>query len=113
MFRDVTGAKMGAERKEASTLLPEALNRNRGRNTGSIPQGTHAGAGDDARPGAHDDPGWADLLVDVANHSTKTSGVLARQFALDPDRLARRRFVGRVGDGDRANHQAGDDQAPG
>jgi len=29
---------MGAERKEASTLLPEALNRKRGRNTGSIPQ---------------------------------------------------------------------------
>src|SRR5207248_10620377 len=28
-------------------------------------------------------------------------------------RLARRCFVGRVGDGDRANHQAGDDQAPG
>src|SRR5437016_1970523 len=76
------------------------------------PEGTHAGAGDDARPGAHDDPGWADLLVNVANQSTKTCGVLARQFALDPERLARRRFGGRVGDGDRANHQTGDDQAP-
>src|SRR6266404_2677550 len=68
---------------------------------------------DDAGPGAHDDPGWADLLVDVANQSTETSSVLARQLALDPDRLARRCFVGRVGDVDRANRQARDHAEPG
>jgi hypothetical protein len=33
------------------------------------PEGTHASASDDAGPGAHDDPGWADLLVDAANQS--------------------------------------------
>jgi hypothetical protein len=66
------------------------------------PEGHHATAGEPAGPGAHDDPGWAVPQVNVTDQLMETSDVLALQFAPDPDRLARRRFVDRVEDVDRA-----------